>query len=77
LKPVNLFLEAKMRGKIVRALGVLSHNFGRIAKGAGLENVRFPDLRHTFASLILLRGAKPKVISDALGHSSVAFTMDV
>jgi integrase len=31
---------------------------------------------HTFASLMLLRGAKPKVISEALGHSSVAFTMD-
>ena len=37
---------------------------------------RFHDLRHTFASLMLLRGAKPKVISEALGHSSVAFTMD-
>ncbi len=31
---------------------------------------------HTFASLMLLRGAKPKVISKALGHASVAFTMD-
>ena len=57
--------------------GVLSHNFARIAKRAGLENLRFHDLRHTFASLMLLRGAKPKVISEALGHSSVAFTMDV
>ena len=43
----------------------------------GLEGVRFHDLRHTFASLMLLRGSKPKVISEALGHSSVAFTMDV
>ena len=56
---------------------VLSHNFARIVKRVGLENVRFHDLRHTFASLMLLRGAKPKVISEALGHSSVAFTMDV
>ena len=55
---------------------VLTHNFTRIAKQAGLENVRFHDLRHTFASLMLLRGAKPKVISEALGHASVAFTMD-
>ena len=38
--------------------------------------MRFHDLRHTVASLALLRGAKPKVISEALGHSSVAFTMD-
>ena len=56
---------------------VLTHNFARIAKRTGLENVRFHDLRHTFASLMLLRGAKPKVISEALGHASVAFTMDV
>jgi len=56
---------------------VLTHNFTRVAKQAGINGVRFHDLRHTFASLMLLRGAKPKVISEALGHSSVAFTMDV
>ena len=57
--------------------GVVSHNFHRMAKRAGLGIVRFHDLRHTFASLMLLRGAKPKVISEALGHASVGFTMDV
>jgi integrase len=57
--------------------GVVSHNFHRLAKRAGLEGVRFHDLRHTFASILLQRGAKPKVISEALGHASVAFTMDV
>ncbi len=56
---------------------VLGHSFNRCAKRAGLEGVRFHDLRHTFASLMLLRGAKPKVISEALGHASVGFTMDV
>ena len=55
---------------------VLSHNFGKIAKRAGLQGVRFHDLRHTFASLMLLRGVPAKVISEALGHASVAFTMD-
>jgi len=55
----------------------LSRDFARIARRTGLKGVRFHDLRHTFASLMLLRGAKPKVISEALGHSSVAFTMDV
>jgi integrase len=54
----------------------LTHNFARIVSQAGLGRVRFHDLRHTFASLALLRGAKPKVISEALGHASVAFTMD-
>ena len=66
---------ANVEGKPIDP-GVLSHSFGRICRKAGLENVRLHDLRHTFASLMLLRGAKPKVISEALGHSSVAFTMD-
>lgn len=56
---------------------ILSHAFSRIATQAGLGHVRFHDLRHTFASLMLLRGAKPKVISEALGHASVGFTMDI
>ena len=43
--------------------GVLSHFFNKLVKRAELGNVRFHDLRHTFASLMLLRGAKPKVIS--------------
>lgn len=56
---------------------VLTQNFQQVVTKAGLKVVRFHDLRHTFASLMLLRGAKPKVISEALGHSSVAFTMDI
>ena len=56
---------------------MVSHEFAKLAKQSGLPGVRFHDLRHTFASLMLLRGAKPKVISEALGHSSVAFTMDI
>jgi integrase len=55
---------------------VLGHNFKRIVDKAGLSGVRFHDLRHTFASLMLLRGVSPKVISEALGHASVAFTLD-
>jgi integrase len=55
----------------------LSRAFGKLAQNAGLGHVRFHDLRHTFASLMLMRGAKPKVISEALGHASVGFTMDV
>ncbi len=42
----------------------------------GVDWIAQEGRRHTFASLMLLRGAKPKVISEALGHASVAFTMD-
>jgi len=65
-----------MQGKPIDP-GVVSHTFAKIAMQVGLKDVRFHDLRHTFASLMLLCGAKPKVISEALGHSSVGFTLDV
>jgi integrase len=38
---------------------------------------RMYDLRHTAATLLFGAGINPKVISERLGHSSVAFTMDV
>jgi integrase len=57
--------------------GTLVKNFGRVARRAGLSGIRFHDLRHTFASLMLAGGVNPKIVSEALGHSSVAFTLDV
>ena len=55
----------------------VTHNLARIVRRAGLGRVRFHDLRHTFASIMLMKGAPAKVISECLGHASVAFTMDV
>jgi integrase len=55
---------------------VLSHNFGRIVKKAGLS-VRFHDLRHSYATLMLAAGVHPKIVSEALGHSTVSITLDL
>ena len=52
-------------------------NFGRVVKKTGLAGIRFHDLRHTFASLMLLAGIHPKIVSEMLGHSTIAFTLDV
>ena len=41
-----------------------------------MVRVRFHDLRHTLASLMLLAGEHPKIVSEALGQSSVASTLD-
>jgi len=54
----------------------LSHGDSRIAAVAGVPTARLHDLRHAFASTLLVAGVHPKVVSEALGHSSVAFTMD-
>jgi integrase len=45
-------------------------------KRAGLPHMRFHDLRHTFASLLIAQGAHPKYISEQLGHASVQITLD-
>jgi integrase len=44
---------------------------------AGLEGVRFHDLRHHFAALAISQGAHPKAIQEWMGHSSINVTMDV
>jgi integrase len=53
-----------------------SHGFTRLATASGLPTMRLHDLRHAFATTLLAAGVHPKVVSEALGHSSVAFTMD-
>lgn len=55
---------------------VLSSAFERHVKRAGLPRISFHDLRHTYATMALQAGIHPKVVSERLGHASVAFTLD-
>ena len=41
------------------------------------SNIRFHDLRHTCATLLLTKGVHPKIVSEMLGHSSVSITLDI
>jgi integrase len=50
--------------------------FIRAVKKVGVPRIRLQDLRHTHATLLLAAGVNPKVVSERLGHSSVAFTLD-
>jgi integrase len=60
------------------ALGVTREAVRRRAKpGTGLPDIRFHDLRHTFATLTLAKGANVKPVSKMLGHSSIRVTLDV
>lgn len=47
----------------------------RYIEKSGVSKIRFHDLRHTSATLMLSKGINPKVVSERLGHTSVAFTM--
>jgi len=48
-----------------------------LLKKAGLPDIRFHDLRHSAATLLLSEGVHPKVVQELLGHSTISMTMDV
>ena len=53
----------------------LSRSMTQACKRAGTKRVRFHDLRHTHATLMLESGANVRAVSERLGHTSVAFTL--
>lgn len=63
-------------GMFVRFKTLYVH-FKAIVKRMGRPGVRFHDVRHTYATLSLQSHVDPKTLSEALGHTTVAFTLDV
>jgi integrase len=45
-------------------------------KKIDVHKIKFHDLRHTHASLLLKQGIHPKIVSERLGHSSIQMTLD-
>ncbi len=57
---------------------LMNRSFKPLLEKAGLpQSTRFHDLRHTAASLLFSRGTHPKLVQEALGHSTIAVTLDV
>ena len=54
-----------------------SRDYRDLLKKYGLPLIRFHDLRHTHASFLLRQGVHPKIVSERLGHSQIAVTMDI
>jgi integrase len=57
-------------------VGNVRRAFYRILTGAGLRHIRFHDLRHTFASLLIQQGESLAYIRDQMGHASIQITVD-
>lgn len=54
----------------------LSREFHALLEAAGLPRLRFHDLRHSCASLLLAQNVHPKVVMEILGHSQISVTLD-
>ncbi|MDR7074148.1 tyrosine-type recombinase/integrase [Fictibacillus barbaricus] len=54
----------------------IRRSFNRLIKLAKVPKIRFHDLRHTHATLLLSKGVNIKVISERLGHSNIKVTLD-
>jgi integrase len=61
----------------MRAWSLTGGPFKRLLKRAGLsKKIRFHDLLHTCASLLLSQGVHPKFVQELLGHATISITLD-
>lgn len=70
------FVFCHYDGRPANPSNVTKRQFPELIKKAGVKRIRFHDLRHTHATLLLQAGVHPKVVSERLGHSSIRITMD-
>lgn len=73
---MDLVFANVLGGPLLKS-NVLYRSFKPLLRKAGLPPIRFHDLRHTAATLMLLQGVHPKVVSEMLGHASVSITLDL
>lgn len=74
LQPAD-FVFSHPDGRPIRP-GSVTRAFKELSKAVGLNGLRFHDLRHTHATLMLQQGIHPKIVSERLGHSSIGITLD-
>jgi integrase len=63
-------------GTPLDAQKIVNRHFKPLLKRAGLPDIRWHDLRHTYATLLLSRGTHPTYVQKSLGHASVQLTLD-
>src|SRR5215218_1572855 len=63
-------------GTLINPSNLRRRSFARLLKRARLPQIRFHDLRHTCATLLLCRNVHPKYVQELLGHATVAITLD-
>jgi integrase len=64
-------------GTLINPSNLRNRSLKPLLKATSLRAVRFHDLRHTCATLLLSKNVNPKIVSEMLGHASVSITLDV
>jgi integrase len=72
----NGLIFASESGEPLSRQHVTARRFKPLLRRAGFPEIRFHDLRHTCATLLLSKNVNPKVVSEMLGHASIAITLD-
>jgi len=73
----NDLVFANQVGKPIPASNLLKRSFEPLLKRAGLPRIRFHDLRHTAATLLLEQDVNAKVVQEMLGHTRISTTLDL
>jgi integrase len=63
-------------GTPLEAQKIVNRHFKPLLRRTGLPNIRWHDLRHTCATLLLGRGVHPKMVQHLIGHASIQLTLD-
>ena len=63
-------------GTAINQSNLLSKSFYPLLMKAEVPRIRFHDLRHTAATLLLQQGVHPKIVQERLGHSRISMTLD-
>jgi integrase len=69
-----VFCTAK--GTLINPSNLRKRSFAPLLVRAGLPHMTFHQLRHTAATILLLKNVNPKIVSEMLGHASIAITLD-
>jgi integrase len=64
------------RGTLINPTNLRKRSLAPLLQRAGLPTITFHQLRHTAATILLLKNVNPKIVSEMLEHAKIAITLD-
>jgi len=73
---INNFDVVHQQSQVRQSIGLVFQDPSLDDRLSALQNLRFHDLRHSHATLLLKVGIHPKIVSERLGHANIGITLD-